>query len=112
LIHQYFRRIAERATEVNLRASTGLLAAAKSRSLAHSTLTGGEFGGAFGLSIRVRGEGGIGSGQMRLPASRAGHCVVVSNQLLELVSAIFTHVFEYRHLVPFYPIFENPTKSA
>ena len=88
--------------EVNLRASTGLLAAAKPRGLAHSTWTGGEFGGAFGLSIRVRGEGGIGSGQMRLPASRAGHRVsVVSNQLLELVSAIFTDVFEYRHLVSF-----------
>ena len=81
-----------------------LLAAADPRGLAHSTRTGGEFGGAFGLTVRVRGEGGIGSGQMRLPATRACHCVTIANQLLEFVSAIFTDVFKYRHvLVHFTP---------
>ena len=44
---------------------------------------------------------------MRLPATRAGHRVTVANQLLEFVSAIFTDVFEYRHVVlSFYPGFD------
>ena len=76
-----------------------LIAAADPRRLAHSTRTGGKFGGAFRLTVRVRGERGISSGQMRLPATRACHCVTVANQLLEFVSAIVTDVFEYRHVV-------------
>ena len=39
-----------------------LLAAADPRRLAHSTRTGGKFGGAFRLTVRVRGERGVGSG--------------------------------------------------
>jgi len=88
--------------------SADLLAAANPRRLAHSTWTGGEFGSAFGFSVRVRGERGINGCQMRLAAAGAGHCVLVAaDQFLELVSAICTYIFEYRHLVPFYPIFEN-----
>src|SRR6266404_4173424 len=81
-----------------------LIAAADPRRLAHSTRTGGKFGGAFRLTVRVRGERGISSGQMRLPATRACHCVTVANQLLEFVPAIFTDVFKYGHvLVQFTP---------
>jgi hypothetical protein len=113
LIDQYFSYFQKDSGAACAKSTTlpaaELPAAADPWRLAHSTRTGGELGGAFRLTVRVRGERGISSGQMRLPATRAGHCVTVANQLLEFVSAIFTDVFEYGHVVvSFYPGFGNP----
>ena len=77
--------------------ASGLVAPAQVRRLAHPAGAGRKLG-TLRLTIRMRRECRKRSGQMRLPAARAGNRVsVAAHQFLELVSAVVTDIFVNRH---------------
>src|ERR1035441_7718735 len=67
------------------------------RGAAHSAGTG-RHSSVFRFPIGVGGEGGKRGGEVRLAAAGAGNRVaIMTDQLLEFGSAIFTNVFKDRH---------------